>query len=111
MTITGNHDLIEPLLEPERFLTAKPETGLQVKYNGIRFTTDAWIDWQQFIESGDPFQERFAFGAAANLKIIDKNNSELSIPITFYGQHRGGEINNSSEPAQFLHHDNARAFF
>lgn len=94
-----NHGLIEPLLEPERYLTAKPESGLQLKYNGRCFTTDAWIDWQQFIQKGDTSQERFAFGAVANLKLIDKNNSELSFPLTFYGQHRGGEINNSGEMA------------
>jgi hypothetical protein len=94
-----NHNLIEPLIEPERYLTAKPEAGLQVKYNALRFSADAWIDWQQFIKSGDPLQERFAFGAVGNWKIIDKNNSELSLPITFYGQHFGGEINNSDEPA------------
>ena len=94
-----NHNLIEPLLEPERYLTAKPEAGLQVKYTAPRFSADAWIDWQQFIERGDPFQERFAFGASANLKLIDKNNTELSFPLTFYGQHMGGEINNSEEPA------------
>ena len=94
-----NHDLIEPLLEPERFLTAKPEAGFQLKYNAPRFTTDIWIDWQQFIVKGDPFEERFAFGAVAKLKLIDKNNSELSFPLTFYGLHEGGEINNSEGSA------------
>jgi len=92
----SNHDLIEPLLEPERFLTAKPEAGFQVKYNAPKFTTDIWFDWQQFIIQGDPFQERFVFGARTNLKIFDKNNSELAFPMTFYGQHQGGEITNSS---------------
>jgi hypothetical protein len=91
-----NHDLIEPLLEPERFLTAKPEAGFQVKYNAPKFTTDIWFDWQQFIIQGDPFQERFVFGARTNLKLIDKNNSELAFPMTFYGQHSGGEITTST---------------
>lgn len=91
-----NHDLIEPLLEPERFLTAKPEAGFQVKYNAPKFTTDIWFDWQQFIVQGDPFQERFVFGARTNLKIIDVNNSEFAFPMTFYGQHSGGEITSST---------------
>ncbi len=94
-----NHNLIEPLLDPERYLTAKPEAGLQVKYNSPRFSLDTWIDWQRFIEKGDPFQEQFAFGAFAALKIIDKNKSEFSFPLTLYGRHMGGEINNSTEPA------------
>jgi hypothetical protein len=88
-----NHDLIEPLLEPVRYLTAKPEAGFQLKYNAPKFTTDIWIDWQQFIVKGDPFQEIFAFGAVTNLKLFDKNNSELVFPVTIYGQHQGGEIN------------------
>jgi hypothetical protein len=94
-----NHNLIEPLLEPERFLTAKPEAGLQLKYNSKLFKADAWIDWQQFIERGDPYQERFAFGTTASLKIIDKNKNSLIIPLTFYGQHMGGEINSSGGTA------------
>lgn len=87
-----NHNLPEPLADPEMFLTSKPEAGLQARYNSRGFTADLWIDWQQFIVKGDPFKEQFAFGAVANLKIVEKNNTSLSVPLAFYGLHQGGEI-------------------
>jgi len=87
-----NHNLPEPLADTELFLTSKPEAGLQARYDSRKFTTDLWIDWQQFIVKGDPFKEQFAFGAVANWKIVEKNNASLSIPLIFYGLHRGGEI-------------------
>jgi hypothetical protein len=87
-----NHNLPEFLADPERFLTARPEAGLQGKYNSKRFNADFWIDWQQFIVKDDPFKERFAFGMVTNWKIFEKNNSSLSIPFIFYGLHQGGEI-------------------
>jgi len=90
-----NHNLPEFLYDPERFLTAKPEAGLQAKYNSQRLTADLWIDWQQFIVKGDPFKERFAFGMVTNWKIFENYNSSLSIPMVFYGLHQGGEIDNA----------------
>lgn len=87
-----NHLLPEPLYDPERFLTARPEAGLQGKYNSGKFSADMWIDWQQFIVKGDPFKERFAFGASAQFKILEKNKSILTLPVIFYGLHQGGEI-------------------
>lgn len=88
----GNHHLIEPLLEPELFLTSRPEAGLQLKYGSKKFMADFWIDWQQYIVNGDPLQERFAFGTVIKQTIIEKNNYLLSFPVTFYGMHIGGEI-------------------
>jgi len=87
-----NHLLPEPIFEPELFYTARPEAGLQARYNTRRFTADLWIDWQQMILKGDPYKERFVFGARTNLVILDKNSALLSIPFAFYGMHVGGEI-------------------
>jgi len=95
-----NHNLPEFLADPERFLTSKPEAGLQGKYNSDRFSADLWIDWQQFIVKGDPFKERFAFGVVANWKIFENDNTSLSIPLVFYGLHKGGEIDTAPELAK-----------
>lgn len=87
-----NHNLPEPIADPERFLNAKPEAGLQIMYKSRNFTTDLWIDWQQFILKGDPFKEQFAFGTRTSWKILENGNYSLSVPIAFYGWHQGGEI-------------------
>jgi hypothetical protein len=94
-----NHNLPEPIADPEMFLTSKPEAGIQAKYKSGKFTADFWIDWQQFILKGDPFKERFAFGTLTNLKIAENKNSVFSIPFIFYGVHLGGEIDIAPGPA------------
>ena len=86
------HLLPEQLYNQERFYTAKPETGLQAKYTGDRFSTDLWIDWQKMILPGDPYKERFVFGARSNLFIFKNREASLSFPFTFYGLHEGGTI-------------------
>lgn len=88
----ANHNLPEPIADPELFLTSRPEAGLQAKYQSERFTSDLWIDWQKFIVRDDPFKERFVFGSSLHLKLIDKKGTVLSFPLSFYGMHQGGEI-------------------
>jgi hypothetical protein len=46
------HRLIEPLYNPELNLTADPEMGLQIRYEGQRTRLDTWVDWQSFIFRG-----------------------------------------------------------
>ncbi len=91
-----DHLLPEQLYNPELFYRATPEAGLQAKYNSDRFSTDLWIDWQQMILPGDPFKERFAFGARSDLVILKNNEASLSFPFTFYGMHQGGTIGTAS---------------
>ncbi len=90
-----SHNLPEPIAESEMFLTSRPESGLQAIYNSTRFTVDFWIDWQQFIIKDDPFKERFAFGSVTNFKIFENNKTSFSLPVSFYGLHEGGEIDNA----------------
>jgi len=87
-----NHFLPEQLYNPELFYTATPEAGLQAKYHSTRFSSDLWIDWQQMILPGDPYKERFVFGARTDLAILNENGAELSFPFTMYGLHEGGTI-------------------
>ena len=96
----GNHGLIEPLMEPERFLTAKPEAGIELKYNSAKFTGDFWIDWQQYIVQGDPLKERFAFGTILTPKLMETNNMVLTFPVSFTGLHIGGEIDTNPDPVK-----------
>lgn len=90
-----NHKLPEPIADSEMFLTSRPESGLQAIYNSTNLTVDFWIDWQQFILNGDPFKERFAFGTVTNYKMFENNNTSLALPVSFYGLHEGGEIDNA----------------
>jgi hypothetical protein len=87
-----NHGLPEPLRDSEHFINGQPEAGIQAKFKNQRFKADLWIDWQKMIFKGDPFKERFVFGAVTELTLFKAENSKLSLPITFSGLHEGGEI-------------------
>jgi len=91
-----NHSLPEQLYNPELYYTSTPEAGLQARYNSTRFSSDLWIDWQQMILPGDPYKERFVFGARSNLVILNENGATFSFPFTLYGLHEGGTIGTST---------------
>mgnify|MGYP001514175033 CR=1 FL=1 len=48
----ANHNLIEPLYNPELNMVADPEMGLQLLYHSRRFDLDAWVNWESFIFRG-----------------------------------------------------------
>ena len=86
-----NHRLIEPLLNFERVILNRQETGLQyIKHKKNTFF-DTWIDWQKMIYKGSDFKEEFFAGVSWNKKIITKSNFELSIPFQLTFQHQGGQ--------------------
>lgn len=89
----ANHNLIEPLYNPEQNLTAEPEAGLQLLYDSRFLKLDAWANWESFIFRDSPHQEAFTFGISARAK-INKPESRLHVyvPVQVIMQHRGGEI-------------------
>lgn len=89
------HGLIEPVADNESFITNKPENGLQVNYDHRWMMADLWIDWQKMILTGDPFQEKFVFGARTEFYLHQSETTNLSMPLSFTGQHLGGEIDQS----------------
>ncbi len=89
----ANHNLIEPLYNPELNLMADPEAGLQVLYNSKPIDIDIWINWESFIFNLDTHQEAFTAGLSSRIK-YNKENSPLHLytPFQVLAQHRGGEI-------------------
>ncbi len=94
----GNHQLSEPMFNPEFYFTKNIENGIQYQYNGDRLYFDTWINWKQFIFEGDPFQEKLAFGVCANLWLNKKTaKNRLSIPFEMLANHEGGQIDTSPD--------------
>lgn len=89
----ANHNLIEPLYNPELNLTADPEVGLQLLYTSRWFNLDSWVNWQSFTFRQDTHQEAFTFGISGRVK-FNKPESRFHfyMPIQGLAQHRGGEI-------------------
>jgi len=101
-----NHKLIEPLLDPERFLTKNIENGIQFLWNNDRIYADLWLDWEQQILQGDPFQEKFNVGLSSEFFFIENNHYKLSIPFQNLIRHEGGQINsNNDEPLTTIYNN------
>lgn len=89
----ANHNLIEPLYNPELNLTADPEAGLQLLYDSRRFDLDVWVNWESFIFREDYHQEAFTVGLSGRYKINDPQaRFHFYVPVQGLVQHRGGEI-------------------
>lgn len=89
----ANHNLIEPLYNPELNLTTDPEAGLQLLYNSRRIDLDAWVNWESFIFDKDTHQEAFTVGLSGRYKINDPEaDFHFYVPLQALVQHRGGEI-------------------
>jgi len=88
-----NHMLPEPVYDPQRFYTDKPQGGIQMKYETTKWYTDMWINWRQMILPGDPFQEKFSFGVMNKWTLLENNTNQVAVPLSFFGTHAGGQIN------------------
>lgn len=89
----ANHNLIEPLYNPELNLTADPEAGLQLLYNSQRFDLDVWVNWESFIFNEDTHQEAFTVGLSGRFKFNQPDSRfHVYMPVQGLVQHRGGEI-------------------
>lgn len=87
------HRLIEPLFDVNTAITNRIENGAQFKIETDKYFGDIWINWEQFIERGSPFKERFTVGLSAQQKLFEKENGlYLSIPCQAIAHHRGGQI-------------------
>ena len=86
----ANHNLIEPLYNPELNLTADPEAGLQLLYDSRRFDLDVWVNWESFIFREDTHQEAFTVGLSGRYKLNDPD-------ARFHFMHRCRDFPNIGE--------------
>lgn len=74
----ANHNLIEPLYNPELNMVADPEMGLQLLYNSRRFDLDVWVNWESFIFREDIHQE------ALRLVCLPVSSSTIRIRVFIF---------------------------
>ena len=94
----NGHFLPEPLFKPERAFTSHPETGVQLKHKTNNTFSDLWINWEQFIKTGSPFQEQFTVGFT--FQYLESNSKT---PVFFtktmaLATHQGGQIDSTNLP-------------
>jgi len=95
---TTNHELIEPIFKYEYFFTDQIENGLQFLFDTKFYKGDIWVNWQQFIFSGDDQQEIFTAGISNRFFLNGQNKvHRFSIPLQILFVHQGGQINETAE--------------
>jgi len=99
-TLDGSvsHRLVEPLYDFEKVLVDRLENGMQLVMDKDKLFLDAWVDWQKMIYKGDDEQEEVTGGVSIDYKILNKENSTLSIPLQGVVFHRGGQFDDNPNP-------------
>ncbi|MFA5815935.1 MAG: hypothetical protein WC865_09985 [Bacteroidales bacterium] len=88
---TVNHNLIEPVQDFENYLIDNYENGLELLWNYPQFRSDVWLNWEQFLKPGDPFQERFTAGSNSTFMLFDSKLFQITAPFSTVFRHKGGE--------------------
>jgi hypothetical protein len=96
-----SHQLLEPIYDINRAIISPIEYGLQAKYINKSHWFDGWLNWEKFIEPGDPFKEKLSGGV--HYRYTKGNTSK----ITAYSQtlifHEAGQIDTDTiTPFQIL---------
>jgi hypothetical protein len=96
---TTNHAVIEPMYEFERYLNNYIENGIQFLWDSKNIHADLWLDWEQYILQGDPFQEKFNVGLSAQINVFKPSEKlSFSVDIQNIVRHEGGQVNKKNKP-------------
>ena len=103
-SISGNinHNLSEPLYRFDRYYLNNIEYGIQMLHKSKYLDSDLWLNWEQFIFKGDPFQEEFTLGNHSNLKILNRKKTKINGDFQLLIYHKGGEIDTYDGPAFYI---------
>ena len=97
-----NHDLVEPLYRFDHYYLNNVEYGIQMLNTSKYIDSDLWLNWEQFIFEGDPFQEEFTLGNHSKIKIFSQKYFEIEVDCQLLLYHKGGEIDSYMGPSFYL---------
>jgi hypothetical protein len=97
-----NHNMPEPLWDPESFYFKQAQEGLQFLLNYSRFKSDLWANWDNFIWYGDTLQEEITSGTSSELTLYKGSKWSLILPFQTIITHHGGQINRPKKAIETL---------
>lgn len=97
-----NHDLSEPLYRFDRYYLNNIEYGIQMIQKSRYLDSDLWLNWEQFIFEGDPFQEEFTVGNHSRIYILNQDKFKINGDLQLMIYHRGGEIDSYIGPSFYI---------
>ena len=100
-TLMGSmqHQLVEPLYDPEFIIDNRVENGFQYRHNSKNLAAEVWTDWRKMIYENSPFREEFVSGIRVEPRLV-KDVHYISLPTSILGFHKGGEIDTSGLPTE-----------
>jgi hypothetical protein len=99
----GNHQLIEPIYNPENQFIEPVQNGIQFLVSGQKICFDTWVDWKQFIFWGDTKPEKFSAGFSGIYTVVKSNSGfSMQAPVQMVATHVGGQISDYPEKMQSL---------
>ncbi len=93
-----NHRLLEPLFNPERFITDHLESGFQFKITRTHIWADTWINWERQQYPLSDYQEVLTGGHSSATTLWSDEQNRLSLPVQVLLHHRGGQIDTIDAP-------------
>lgn len=91
-----HHNVIEPLLNYENFITQPIEGGLQGVRQTDKMKYDFWLEWRQKANGEEGIQEKIVFGHSLEELLLNTSRLSLSIPLQTIIYHQGGQALNVS---------------
>lgn len=104
-SLQGNvqHQLTEPLYDPEWQYAQPVENGLQFLYASKNIWADVWLNWEQFIQVGDTFPEILTVGISTRSRLLTTGNGwSVTAPLQMLVRHTGGQIDAGNFPMQTI---------
>jgi hypothetical protein len=95
-----NHRLIEPVYDFELVMLNRLEEGLQFLLQKPRTFLDVWINWEQMIYAGSPYQEEVSGGFSFNQQLLGNEAWQLKLPLQMLAYHKGGQIDRARQPIE-----------
>lgn len=92
-----DHRLSDALYYYEAEITAPYEMGFRFEYEGASTWGDAWMSWEQYIETGDTIPEIFTAGVSLRRDLWKRDRWELVLPVQGLALHRGGQVSDFEE--------------
>jgi len=83
----------------EKYLIDRYENGFQFLFAYPNIKADLWLNWEQFIKTGDPFQEHITGGGNVYFNVTRTDHFHIGIPVQAIVRHKGGQIDSSPLPA------------
>ena len=117
LTGLGMHDVGYPMYNQERFFYNPLEEGMSIttsltnRETRLTWSSDTWLDWENFLQPWTPDQERFTLGSTHTLNFPLCPGNEMSLKASFMGSHRGGQFSTLDTCIQTLFNERIGAYW